>query len=100
MMKGPDMTVHVEELYILMIEHQGGDIQIAKSDHAHSNKIIVAREGNQKYLEQIGQGLLDAELILGYQLLRTAAAPVRGYEILGPDSFGLGLPSGCTVVEP
>lgn len=92
-------NVHIEPLYLLMIERQNGDIQIAKSDHAHSNKIIVAREGNQKYLEQIGSTLLQEELILGYQLLKTAAAPCRGYEILGPDSVGLGLPSGCTVLE-
>lgn len=60
------------KIYMLLLESADGSVSIAKG---LDDKSIVAYEGNQYLLEEIGQRLLDKNLTIGYQLV-TAAGPV------------------------
>ena len=75
------MDAHFERVYVLMIEYVGGNLQLAKSGDQNSGKIVVAREGNQHLLREIGDKLMDDKLIVGYQVLVTFEPPVRCYEV-------------------
>lgn len=74
-----ESTDNFQSVYVMMYERLDGDLQIAKNGSSRGNKIVIAIEGNQHCLNQIGDGLLADDLILGYQILKTVAAPIRKF---------------------
>jgi len=68
--------------YILLIEYHDGTVIIAKGSDGKSH--IVAREGNQYLLREIGDRLLDDNLIASYQLAVMVGEPVTA-EVLAGD---------------
>ena len=62
--------------YILLLERAGEQVQLATGSN---NKYVVAREGNDYLLHEIGQSLMDDGIIVGYQLAQLVGAPVRNY---------------------
>lgn len=65
-------------LYLLMLEHNDGTTEIITKRGRKGP--VVAIEGNQRFLRYIGDRLLQAKLIHGYQLLKTVGAPV--YDVI------------------
>jgi hypothetical protein len=63
-------------LYMLLLEHVNGNVQLAKNKEGTK---IVAEEGNQHFLRYIGDGLLEENLIIGYQLVVTFEKPKKSY---------------------
>lgn len=67
-------------IYFLLVESESGDVQPLKSDNGNGGHgMLVAQEGNQQELIEIGDGMLQRKLIIGYQLSKTVRAPVKSY---------------------
>ena len=62
------------KIYMLLLEFAGGNVQLAKGN---DGKHVVAFEGNQYLLNEIGDRLLEHDLIVGYQLISTESAVIR-----------------------
>lgn len=61
--------------YMLLMEYIDGDVEIVKRNELGSP--VVAIEGNQYLLREIGDKLLEKGRIIGYQLVKTISAPTR-----------------------
>lgn len=66
-------TWTADTAYMLCFEYNNGTVAMAMAN----GQLLVAREEDSDLLIGMGDDLLDRELILSYQLLRTAAPPVR-----------------------
>jgi hypothetical protein len=69
-----DILIQEQEnpLYLLLLEKNSGKRELACDGNG---KLVVAEEGNQKFLLYIGKKLLENGLLSGYQLLKTASTP-------------------------
>lgn len=63
-------------LYFLLLESESGNVQPLKGD---TGGLLIAREGNQQELIEIGDGMMERKLVIGYQLAKTVRPPVKSY---------------------
>jgi len=75
MIEIPEFRLPFIPLYMLLIELTDGDVQLAKSENGKGP--VVAVEGNQYLLREMGDRLLTKKLIIGYQLVKTLTYPTR-----------------------
>ena len=59
---------------MLLVEFHNGDVEIVK---VGGNKIVVATEENVYLLNELGDRLLDENIIAGYQIVAPIGDPVR-----------------------
>ncbi len=62
------------KVYLLLLEMHDDSVDVAKGSKGGP---IVAVEGNQYLLEEIGARLLEEKVVKGYQLLVSAGLPIR-----------------------
>jgi hypothetical protein len=64
----------MNKIFMLLIEHLDGDVAIAKGA---DNKIVISTEENVYLLNELGDRLLDDDIIKGYQIVTSIGSPVR-----------------------
>lgn len=62
------------KVFMLHVEFHNGDVDIAKGA---DNKIVVSSEENLYLLNELGDRLLDENIIKGYQIVTPIGGPVR-----------------------
>ncbi len=61
-------------VYLLLLELPDGRLRVSQG---RDDAPIVAVEGNQYLLIEMGDRLIEEGCVVGYQLLKTAGEPVR-----------------------